>query len=148
VSGTSGARQFWICGQCHHHVPARLSACRCGFSRQDVSDIQFATPTGEQVPEGSISGFYVKAKVWDKPCPRCNQPSSVDHYRLAPVWRVGTMVAGLAALAIGLFSNGPYRGFVAPLVSLYSVLMLKVGSRAECHSCGAKLNLTFRGGWA
>jgi hypothetical protein len=39
------SHQFWICPQCRRHVPARLSACRCGFSLQGASEVQFTSPT-------------------------------------------------------------------------------------------------------
>jgi hypothetical protein len=145
---SSGTRQFWICPQCRRHVPSRLTACQCGFSRQDVSGIQFAPPiVAAQAQQGDTGNVYVKAKVWDKPCPRCEQPSSVDVYLLAPIWRVGAILTGLAAFAIVLF-HLPYGRLVVMLAPLYSILMLKVSSRAECRHCGAKLHQTLLGGWA
>ena len=146
---SSGTRQFWICPRCRRHVPSRLPACRCGFSRQEGSGIQFAqSTTGEQAQQGNTGNLYVKAKVWDKPCPRCNQPSSVDVYLLAPIWRVGAMLVMLAVLAIIFLLRSPYRRIVVTLVPLLSILRRKVSSRAACRHCGSRLNKTLLGGWA
>jgi hypothetical protein len=144
VPGTAGTQGFWTCPQCKRHVPARLAACRCGFGRESATDIQFSSPAPAD-PAKKPRFPYVKAKVWDKPCPRCHQPSSVDLYVLSPLWRVGGFLILLAALAVVFSSNAPYRGIVRLMVPLLSVLALKFGSRAECHHCGARLHRTLTG---
>jgi hypothetical protein len=139
----SGSRQIWICPQCQRHVPTRLPACRCGFTRESATDIRSSSRVTAD-PAAKPRGSYVKAKLWDKPCPRCHHPSSVDLYLLSPVWRVGFVLTALATLAIA-FSNAPSSPIVRLIAPLLSVLGLKFGSRAECYRCGARLHRTLTG---
>jgi hypothetical protein len=66
----SPSHQFWICPQCQRHVPARLSACRCGFSRQGESEVQFTSPT-----TGAAGGAFASTAplrpIWN-PNAACN----------------------------------------------------------------------------
>ena len=141
-------RQFWICPQCQRHVPERVSACQCGYLREGTTNTKFTAPTtGAHVAEGTTSGFYVKDKVWEQPCPRCSQPSSVNLYRIAPVWKAGVIVAVLVLFVISL-SDTPYGSVTARVLPLMTVLIIYLGQRAKCHSCGASLKRTLRGGWA
>ena len=143
MPGTPGTQGFWTCPQCKRHVPARLSACRCGFARESATDIQLSSPDTADPAEKPRSP-YVKTKVWDKPCPRCHQPSTVDLYLLSPLWRVGILLILLAAVAM-VFSKSPHQGILRLMAPLLSVLALKFGSRAECHDCGARLHRTLTG---
>jgi len=143
VPGTPATQRFWICPQCKRHVPARLSACRCGFGRESATDIQFSSPATSDSAEKPRFPC-VKAKVWDKPCPRCHQPSSVDLYLLSPFWRVGVVLILLAAVAV-ILSNAPQHGIVRGMAPLLPLLAMKFGSRAECHHYGARLHRTLTG---
>jgi len=46
----SGTSQFWSCPQCRRHVPARLTKCRCGFSREGLHGVQLHAPGHKPTP--------------------------------------------------------------------------------------------------
>jgi hypothetical protein len=54
MSAASGTGQFWLCPQCRKHVPARSTACRCGFSRAGLVGVAVQTAGPEGSP-GSAS---------------------------------------------------------------------------------------------
>ena len=118
----------------------------CHVYRKEPSGTELAASTGERAPEGNTDGFYVRSKVWDKPCPRCHHPSSVDLYVLPPVWTWASVLAALAMLVM-IWARLPYSGGVVTLTPLYTALMLKFQARAKCRHCGAKLHKSLLG-WA
>jgi hypothetical protein len=106
------SHQFWICPQCQRHVPARLSACRCGFSLQGAGEVQFNSPTtgGRAGPPpiwnpnaacnwsllfSPAFGAYIHAQNWMT----LNEPQRA---RAAKVWFYVSLVMLGVSLALHL----------------------------------------------
>jgi hypothetical protein len=51
--------RFWLCQACGKHVPARLTECRCGFSRTGVPDVAFESAAGVSTLTSGPAWFAV-----------------------------------------------------------------------------------------
>jgi hypothetical protein len=61
MSNPAATGRFWICPQCHKHVPMRIDACACGFDRTTVPVKMREAQVGHREAEVPSSGGGFKS---------------------------------------------------------------------------------------